>query len=259
MQQPQPPALSPQQEAIRQVRERYERGDLTFDRFEYALNALLQAQTPEECQAIVQELPSSPASALDVMTSQAAMPAMPSSSGRTRWWVAFMGGFQRLSRPWKMTEQTMGIMVMGGIEVDLSLAALPRQGVIRLFVLMGGAKLYVPRSVDVSVQSAILLGGVNALGESSGGIISFSHEESQALRNPGSTIPQLEIQVFGAMGGVEVVQVDGPVVTGGGLRDRVNQQIVQVTYERAAERSIRHAEREARRQLRHQQRHSPYD
>src|SRR5215472_491643 len=200
-QQPQPPALTPQQEAIRQVRQRYEQGDLPFDRFEYALNALLAAQTPEECQAIVQELPSSPISALDAFSAQSSLPAMPSAPGRTRWWVAFMGGFQRLSRPWKMTEQTMGIMVMGGIEVDLSLAALPRQGVIRLFVLMGGAKLYVPRSVDVSVQSCILLGGVNALGESSGGIISFSHEESQALRGPGSAIPQLEIQVFGAMGG----------------------------------------------------------
>ncbi|HLW02288.1 MAG TPA: LiaF domain-containing protein [Ktedonobacterales bacterium] len=257
-QQPQPPALSPQQEAIRQVRERYERGDLTFDRFEYALNALLQAQTPEECQAIVQELPSSPVSALDVMTAQPAMPAMSSTSGRTRWWVAFMGGFQRLSRPWKMTEQTIGIMVMGGAEVDLSLAALPRQSVIRLYILMGGAKLYVPRSVDVSVQSAILMGGVNALGESSGGIISFHHEESYAPRTPGGVVPQLEIQVIGAMGGVEVVQVDSPVVTGGGLRARVNQQIISA-YDRAAERSIRHAEHEARRQLRHQQRNARYD
>jgi hypothetical protein len=257
MQQPQLPALSPQQEAIRQVRERYEQGDLTFDRFEYALNALLQVQTPEECQAIIQELPSSPASALDVLTSQSAMPAMSSAPGHTRWWVAFMGGIQRLSRPWKMAEQTIGIAVMGGIEVDLSLAALPREGVVRLFVMMGGVKLFVPRTVDVSVQSFLLMGGVNALGESNGGIISFSHEESHALRTSSATaVSQLEIQVFGALGGVEVIQVDSPVVTGGGLRDRAKQQIVQVAYDRATEHSIRQAEREARRQLRHQQRHS---
>src|SRR5690348_2520984 len=131
--QPQPPALTPQQEAIRQVRERYEQGDLSFDRFEYALNALLQAQTPEECQAIVQELPASPVSALDVLTPQPAAPPVPASQHRTRWWVAFMGGIQRLTRPWKMTERTVGIAVMGGIEVDLSLAALPHQGVIHLF------------------------------------------------------------------------------------------------------------------------------
>jgi hypothetical protein len=250
--QPQPPALTPQQEAIRQVRERYEQGDLSFDRFEYALNALLQAQTPEECQAIVRELPSSPVSALDMYSSQ---PPMTSTPGRTRWWVAFMGGFQRLSRPWKMTERTVGVMIMGGAEVDLSLAALPRQGVIRIFMLMGGAKLFVPRSVDVSVRSFIIMGGVNALGESSGGIISFSHEESHALRGPQSSVPQLEIEVFGMMGGVEVVQVNGPVVTGAGLRTKEDDQpMISSPYDRSALRSIRQAERDAQRELRRQER-----
>jgi hypothetical protein len=124
-----------------------------------------------------------------------------------------------------------------------------------LFVLMGGAKLYVPRSVDVSVQSFIVMGGVNALGESSGGIISFAHEESQALRTAGGSVPQLEIQVFGMMGGVEVVQVDGPVALGGGLRANLNQQMLMASsYDRAAERSIRHAEHQAQRELRRQQR-----
>ena len=245
MQQPQPPALTPQQEAIRQVRQRYEQGDLSFDRFEYALNALLQAQTPEECQAIVQELPSSPISALDAFSSQPAMPAMSSTPTRTRWWVAFMGGVQRMSRPWKMAEQTVGIAVMGGIEVDLSLAALPQHGVIRLYTMMGGAKLYVPRSVDVSVQSFVMLGGVTALGESNGGIISFSHEESQALRTSASSVPLLEIQVFGLMGGVEVVQVDGPVVTGS-LSRRANQAMLSARADYDTQRSIRHMEREAR-------------
>ena len=253
----QPPALTPQQEAIRQVRERYEQGDLSFDRFEYALNALLQAQTPEECQAIVQELPSSPVSALDALTptpQPAAFP-VPASQGRTRWWVAFMGGIQRLTRPWKMTERTVGIAVMGGIEVDLSLAALPHQGVIHLFTVMGGAKLFVPRSVDVSVQSFIMLGGVNALGESNGGIISFSHEESHALRASAASVPQLEIQVFGLMGGVEVIQVDGPVALGAGLLNAGSQPMLVGPYDRNTLRSIRQSEREARRQLRHQQRH----
>jgi Cell wall-active antibiotics response LiaF, C-terminal len=256
MQQPQPPALTPQQEAIRQVRERYEQGDLSFDRFEYALNALLQAQTPEECDAIVQELPSSPVSALDVVTPQPGMYPAPMPQGRTRWWVAFMGGIQRLTRPWKLAEQTIGIAVMGGIEVDLSLAALPREGVIRLFTMMGGAKLFVPRSVDVSVQSFILLGGVNALGESNGGIISFSHEESHALRTSSGAVPQLEIQVFGVMGGVEVIQVNGPVVTGAGLRGSGDVPMLAGPYDHNTLRSIRQSEREARRQLRHQQRNA---
>ncbi|HEY7350000.1 MAG TPA: LiaF domain-containing protein [Ktedonobacterales bacterium] len=247
----QPPALTPQQEAIRQVRARYERGDLAFDRFEYALNALLQAQTPEECQAIVQELPSSPITALDALSPQTAVPPVAATPRRTGWWVAFMGGFQRISRPWRLNEQTMGVAVMGGMEVDLSLAALPRQGTIKLYFLMGGAKLYVPRSVDVSVRSFVIMGGVNALGESSGGIISFSHEESQALKMPGTSTPQLDIQVFAMMGGVEVVQVDGPVITGAGLLSAPNRQ---TAYDRAAMRSIRQAERHARLEARRQER-----
>lgn len=253
MQQPQPPALTPQQDAIRQVRERYERGDLSFDRFEYALNALLQAQTPEECQAIVQELPSSPVNALDALSPQSSLPPVSVSPGKTRWWVAFMGGFQRLSRPWKLTEQTVGVMIMGGAEVDLSLAALPRQGVIRLYMLMGGAKLFVPRTIDVSVQSFILLGGVNALGESSGGIISFRQEESHAPRAPGSSVPQLEIQIVGMMGGVEVIQVDGPVVTGA-LRGSGGNPQISAPYDHHTLHSIRQAERDARRELRRQER-----
>lgn len=251
----QPPALPPQQEAIRQVRQRYEQGDLSFDRFEYALNALLQAQTPEECEAIVSELPSSPITALDALSPQPSAPALPSTPRHTRWWVAFMGGVRRMTRPWKLTEQTIGIAVMGGIEVDLSLAALPHQGVIQLFMMWGGAKLFVPRSVDVSVRTFVMLGGVNALGEGNGGVISFSHEESQALRTPGSSVPQLEIQVFALMGGAEIIQVDGPVITGAGLLGGPDRQIVSVPYDRNTLRSIHQSERQARRELRHQQRH----
>lgn len=251
----QPPALPPQQEAIRQVRQRYEQGDLSFDRFEYALNALLQAQTPEECEAIVSELPSSPITALDALSPQPAAPALPSTPRHMRWWVAFMGGVRRMTRPWKLADQTIGIAVMGGIEVDLSLAALPHQGVIRLFTMWGGVKLFVPRSVDVSVQSFLLCGGVNALGESNAGIISFSHEESQALRSPGTAVPQLEIQVFALMGGAEIIQVDGPVITGAGLLGGPGQRIVSVPYDRNTLRSIHQSERQARRDLRRQQRY----
>lgn len=251
----QPPALTPQQEAIRQVRQRYEQGDLRFDRFEYALNALLQAQTPEECEAIVSELPSSPINALDALSPQPAAPALPSAPHRTRWWVAFMGGVRRMTRPWKLADQMIGVAVMGGIEADLSLAALPHQGVIRLFMMWGGVKLFVPRSVDVSVRSFVVMGGVNALGESIGGVISFNHEESQALKSPGVTTPQLEIQVFALMGGAEVIQVDGPVITGAGLLGGPSQQIVSVPYDRNTLHSIHQSERQARRDLRRQQRH----
>ncbi len=252
-QQPQPPALTPQQEAIQEVRTRYERGDLSFDRFEYALNALLQAQTPEECQGIISELPPSPLNALDVQPVPAALP-VPTTPRRTRWWVAFMGGVRRMSRPWKLADQTIGVAICGGIEVDLSLAALPSQGVIRIFTLCGGAKIFVPRSMDVSVRGMVLMGGVNALGESNGGIISFTNEESQGQSSSGLPAHQLDVQVFCLMGGVEVIQVDGPVITGAGLPDVSNPAMLMAPYNRESYRAIRHAEHAARREARHEAR-----
>lgn len=248
----QPPALTPQQAGIREARTRYEQGILTFDQFEYALNALLQAQTPEECQAIIQELPSSlPSNALDV----AATP-LPSVSGaprvpRSRWMVAIMGGVQRMRRPWKLAEQTHMLMLMGGAELDLNLAALPQNGFIRIIAVMGGAKIYVPRSVDVAVHGLMLMGGINALGESSGGIISFANEESRGIAGPAGVESHLTIQVFTLMGGVEVVQVDAPVMAGG-VPLALADPRQMVVYNRHAAHELRRAERRAWKEQRRQ-------
>ena len=261
----QQPALTPQQEAIREVRTRYEQGILTFDQFEYGLNALLQAQSPEECRAIVQELPSSlPSNALDVVSPQSA-PAVPGLPRvpRSRWMVAILGGVQRVNRPWKLAEQTHMVMFMGGAELDLNIAALPQQGFIRIIAMLGGAKIYVPRSADVSVHGLTLLGGINALGESSGGIISFANEESQGVAGPAGVESHLTIQVFALLGGVEVVQTDAPIVAGG-MPLALAAPGQMVSYDQHA---MRHAERHAahearraeRRAWKEQQRQQRYD
>ncbi|HEX6778600.1 MAG TPA: LiaF domain-containing protein [Ktedonobacterales bacterium] len=251
----QPPALTPQQEGIREARTRYEQGILTFDQFEYALNALLQAQTPEECQAIIQELPSSlPSNALDVaatpLPSVSAAPRVP----RSRWMVAILGGVQRMRRPWKLAEQTHMLMLCGGAELDLNLAALPQNGFIRIIAVMGGAKLYVPRSVDVAVHGLVLCGGISALGEQSGGIISFANEESQGVAGPAGVESRLTIQVFTLMGGVEVVQVDAPILAGG-MPLALADPGQMVTYNRHAAHELRHAERRAWKEQRRQHRY----
>jgi hypothetical protein len=46
--QQQQPVLTLQQQAIQEVRRRYEQGEISFDIFESALDALLQAREPEE-------------------------------------------------------------------------------------------------------------------------------------------------------------------------------------------------------------------
>ena len=245
--QPQPPALTPQQEAIREVRSRYEQGILNFNQFEYALNALLQAQTPEACEAIVDELPTTASSsALDLPAAPAA-PATPRRSRRgPRWMVAILAGVQRMKRPWRLAEETQMVAFMGGMELDLSLAALPQQGVIRIFTTMGGFKLYVPRSLNVTVHGLLLLGGVNVMGEGNGGVISFVHEESYGQGASPEAANHLEIQIFALMGGMEIVQTDGPVITGG-LPDRSAPLLASPSgsYDRHAAPELRKAERHA--------------
>jgi predicted membrane protein len=168
--------------------------------------------------------------------------------------VAIMGGVQRMRRPWKLAEQTHMLMLMGGAELDLNLAALPQNGLIRIVAVMGGAKIYVPRSVDVSVHGLMLMGGINALGESSGGIISFANEESQGIAGPPGTRSSLTIQVFALMGGVEVVQVDAPVMAGG-VPVALADPRQMVIYNRHAAHELRRAERRAWKEQRRQQRY----
>lgn len=211
----QKPAFTPQQEAIREVRSRYERGDIPFERFEYALNALLQAQTPDECRAIVQELPTSPVAVLDGLNPLPAAPAAPAPKlpGR-RWMVSILGEFKRLKRPWRMGHHTTAVMGVGELELDISLASMPPQTTLDVVALIGEATLHVPSSIHVTVQSFALLGEVNAFGESrSGFFVSLSEEEYPARGTDAATAPHLKINAFMLIGELNVKQEDVPVVT----------------------------------------------
>ncbi len=207
----QQPALTPQQQAIREVRARYEGGDLSFDRFEYGLNALLQAKSPDECQAILDELPATPPTPLDAL---AETPAPPKPKlPRRRWIVGLLGEFNRLRRPWRMGEHTNAVLLIGELNLDLSIATLPPQGVLNVFMLIGETNLYVPDSVHVSVRVFTLLGEVTAFGESRGGIFTLMSEEEFPAQVPGASTPHLEIHVFTLIGEINVKQVNAPVIT----------------------------------------------
>jgi hypothetical protein len=200
-------ALAAQQAAIGALRNRYERGEISAEAFKNGLDALLLARSVEECQAILDELPASPARALEALATPPLAPTSAVPAQRLAWLVALMGGVNRTRRPWRLAEQTFGLAVMGGIELDLRLATLPPQGMIRLLAVMGGVTIRVPASVRVTVRSAVAMGGVNALGEDTGGMIAFGQAESQHSDTANQPTSELEIQVIAVMGGVEVKQV----------------------------------------------------
>jgi hypothetical protein len=200
--------LAAQRAAISEVRDRYERGAISVEEFKRGLDALLLAQSADECQAILDELPAAHAHALAALELHAPQPVAPTPAApRMGWLVALMGGVSRTRRPWRLAEHTFGLALMGGIDLDLRLASLPRRGTIHLLALMGGVTIRVPPSVRVTVRSVVAMGGVNAFGEDTGGMIAFGYAESSHPATDAPPDADLEIQVVALMGGVDVKQV----------------------------------------------------
>lgn len=218
----QPERLTPQQQAIRTVRDRYERGELSFEVFKQALDDLLTAKSAEECQAILETLPTPEhARALQALEGgmAAARPAAPvapvvAPGQHTSWLFMLMGELRRTQRRWRLAPHTNCLLAMGEVKLDLNLATLPPAGVLNLFGLMGSMTVYVPKSVRVRVHAVTLLGEAKVLGEGSGGILAMGHADSAEFDDPQSGAPEptadLTIRAFMCMGEIKVVQTDMP-------------------------------------------------
>ncbi len=219
----QQPANLSQQEAIREVRSRYERGELSFGQFRYALNAILQAQTPEQCQAIVTELPVAAQPSVFTQQAQALTPVAPLP---TECIVGAIGELKRMKRPWRMEPHTIVKLWMGQIKLDLSLAALPQQGVLEVSVPVGEAIIYVPREVHVTVRAFALVGEAKVLGEERNGIFCHLNEEDFPPQGtPAESAPHLEIRLKTYIGSVKVIRTNGPVI---GFKDMLKEAASQV-------------------------------
>ncbi len=203
-------ALTPQQAAIQELHGRFERGELAFEDFEKALSQVLQAQSPEECWEVLHSLPTPPIQSFGALEIPSARPVVPTSP--SEWIVSLIGEVKRIRHPWRMGQQTTAMMLIGEVELDLSMAALPQQGTLQVNMLIGEVKIYVPRSVQVLVRTTAVIGEVNALGQKAEGIIAHSQADNYHTSMSDSTTPHLEIQVNLLIGEVKVVQVDNPVI-----------------------------------------------
>jgi hypothetical protein len=214
------PALTPQQEAISDVRTRYEQGLLTFEQFEYALNALIQAQTPEEFRGIVQELSTSANTALDALT-----PSAPAASPVPRQvrMLNIIGELKRMRRPWKMGLRTKVLMGIGALKLDLRMATIPPQALLEVYSLIGEAKIYVPRNVHVTVRQFTLIGENKALGEERNGIFTLLDEEEFPAEGPdAANAPHLTIHQMMLIGSAQVIPSGGPGSLYSGLGARLS-------------------------------------
>lgn len=224
----QQPAISSQQEAIQEVRRRYERGELSFEQFQYALNAILHAQTPEQCQAVVAELPSGLQTGL-LAQQQALAPVVLPPPERI---VGAVGELKRMRRPWQMGPHTIVKLWMGQVKLDLSLAALPQRGLLEVVVPVGEAVIYVPREVHVTVRAFALIGEAKVLGEERNGIFCHLDEEDFSPQGtPADAVPHLEIRLKTYIGSVKVIRVNGPVISFKEMFKEAASQVLGVTLD----------------------------
>lgn len=201
-----PTAIAAQRAAILEVRTRYERGELTYDTFRRALDALTLAHDADECQVILDALPTSPLLAFSAFEGQLPPIPEPATVLERQRITAFMSQVKKVRRPWKLGAETQATSVMGELTLDLRLAELPPRATLRLTAFMASATIYVPRSARVAVHSSVIMGSVQAIGETINGVVVSGEDEH--LPVPGSAAPILDIAVRCVMSDVRIVLVD---------------------------------------------------
>ncbi|OUM84427.1 MAG: hypothetical protein BAA01_01000 [Bacillus thermozeamaize] len=127
-----------------------------------------------------------------------------SQRGNSRW--AIMGSIQKTfeNGPWKL-ESGGYTAIMGGIELDLRQAIIPEgETVIDVTTLMGGAEIRVPRDLPVICEGSVIMGGMELLGRSNGGIFA-NLEASQGELHEAPRRVRFRCQSI--MGGIEIKAV----------------------------------------------------
>jgi hypothetical protein len=213
--------LAAQRVAIQDLRTRFERGELPIESFRETLDALVLARDPAECQSLMGQLPAAPLSILSVLSTlePASVTLAAPVSYPHRRIVAFMSSVKKLRRAWRLAPLTRVVAFMGDVQLDLSKADLPAQARVRVYAIMGSARILTPKDVHVVVRSTALLGDVNALGESISGVAAWGHEEHEPSLEPEpvEARAQIEIEAFTLMGNVHVKLIEPQTLTIGSL------------------------------------------
>lgn len=116
---------------------------------------------------------------------------------------AVMSGLElRHREPFSLKDQQL-IALMGGGEVDLSNARLEQEEVtLSCIAIMGSWEIKIPRGLKVEFQGLTLLGGIEAFGESMGGIAA-----QKTVVDGEDDWPLVRIRAQSIMGGIEIKRV----------------------------------------------------
>ncbi len=120
-------------------------------------------------------------------------------SGKSQ--MAILGGIEKNKSPWQL-ENSSFIAFMGGIELDLTIAEFVDDTItLDLSAIFGGIDITVPKDVEIHCSGTAILGGLELLDKSTGGIIS-STKASQV----GNSISNKKLYIYcrAIAGGIEV-------------------------------------------------------
>jgi len=143
------------------IREGYAEGRLTYDEHSERLDRVFRAKTLGELMPLVADLPT---------VGDAARPAGPAPPGagmpvggtaQDAVTVAVFAGAER-GGSWVVPAQTFALALFGGVDLDLTHAALAeREVTINAFAMFGGVDVIVPEGVEVRVSVIPLFGGTS--------------------------------------------------------------------------------------------------
>jgi hypothetical protein len=163
--------------ALARLRDAVGEGRLTLEELADRVEAVLQARTRSELEAVAGDLP-------------AAVPAPSERRKGTRWVIRIMGRDDRAGR-WRIAERCTVVNVMGGDDLDLRQAIVEGDHTdILVLSLMGGSTITVPEGVEVDMGGFALMGG-NTL-EAEGPM-------------PARGAPTVRVRAYSVMGGTGVI------------------------------------------------------
>jgi len=120
--------------------------------------------------------------------------------GKGQW--AFMGGIDLGKTPFDLKPGSY-LAFLGGVDMDLSSANIPPgETLLDLTAVMGGIDVKVPKDLNIICEGTALLGGIEFLKESTGGIIASKRVEYKA--NEDDRVVRFQARTL--MGGIDIKQ-----------------------------------------------------
>ncbi|NTW71971.1 MAG: cell wall-active antibiotics response protein [Eubacteriaceae bacterium] len=113
---------------------------------------------------------------------------------------AIMSAIERKTQPWKLQTGSF-VAFMGGVDLDISLAEINEgETVLDLTAFMGGIDIILPEDIYVECNGTAILGGLELLDHSTGGIYS----STKAVQGTPDNKKILKIYSRAIMGGIEI-------------------------------------------------------